>query len=459
MPWTAGLRDDPQVRDGIKALIGLTRTSVKDHNAVGDGSTDDKAAIQAAVAWVEARGGGEIYFPKSTGAYKLNSSVEWQQDNTNIRFHFEPGAVLEGNFPDALLKRTHSSEMDPIGNGPIGGVHEIINGRFQQYHADGYCITANRCVSFKATNCQFSGGAQGGYGIETVNSQCATLDTCVFTGFTKIAVIAGNGTTVFDCDITGCVEGIRHQNLGLVVLGGRYEVNGKAMVLGLTKEGAVLQSTGVKISGLSMESNGWALHAAACGGLTMDACGVSCNVAGKQGGIWLDTVSDVLIAGLGVSSGEPFSVAGIKLDNCKQGVFAGVEVNLAAGETNHWSVLMPVSNKFIECTNLRQISDKTGDFIVEGYTWQTIYFNNADPRIGYFRDDTEMGYVGGVPPVGTVYRFVQTGIGSLTLAADGATVHFQGGVTPKNKLAGQFSAAFAEKIGPSEWITYGDLVA
>ena len=79
-------------------------------------------------------------------------------------------------------------------------------------------------------------------GIETFNSQCATLDTCMFVGL-GIAVVAGNATMVQDCDITGNTEGIRHQNLGLTVLGGRYEVNRKAIVLGLDENGGGFTSS------------------------------------------------------------------------------------------------------------------------------------------------------------------------------------------------------------------------
>jgi hypothetical protein len=451
MGWSAGLRDDPMVRDGIKALIGLTRISVRDHGAKGDGATDDKPAIQAAVAAIEVRGGGEIYFPFTGLPYQLASPVAWEADNCNIRFHFEPGASLRGDFAGALLQRT---EGEP---GPTGGVHEIVNGRFEQYHADGACVTAHRCVSFKATNCQFSGGAEGGIGIETFNSQCATLDACVFTGFTKIAIVAGNATMLLDCDVTGCVDGVRHQNLGLTVIGGRYEVNGRAIVLGITRDGSGLQSNGVKITGLSMESNGWGLHAAGVGGLTMDACAVSCNVAGNQGAIWLEDASNVLLAALSVSSGQPFVQPAMKIDNVKRAVFAGVQVNLASGVP--WAVLNPVACKFIECPELEQISIKDGAFTMAGTDWPTIYCDSPDPITGYFRDDNYFNGVGGVPPAGSVYKFVRIGAGSVRLEKDLGfpltVLHFPGG---KQNLAGPYAVVFAEKLrAPNEWVIWGDL--
>lgn len=47
--------------------------NVKDYGAIGDGSTDDTAAIQAAINAMSTAGGGEIHFPK--GTYKITSSL------------------------------------------------------------------------------------------------------------------------------------------------------------------------------------------------------------------------------------------------------------------------------------------------------------------------------------------------------------------------------------------------
>ena len=48
-------------------------TSVKDFGAVGDGTTDDTSAIQAAINAVEAAGGGIVYLPN--GSYKTTSEL------------------------------------------------------------------------------------------------------------------------------------------------------------------------------------------------------------------------------------------------------------------------------------------------------------------------------------------------------------------------------------------------
>src|ERR1043165_4680572 len=53
--------------------------NVKDWGAVGDGSTDDTAAIQAAINWTSDAFRGEIFFPP--GTYKITSSLTWNPDN------------------------------------------------------------------------------------------------------------------------------------------------------------------------------------------------------------------------------------------------------------------------------------------------------------------------------------------------------------------------------------------
>jgi len=67
----------------IKTVVYERMISVKDFGAVGDGTTPDDAAIQAASDRVEALGGGIVYFPK--GTYLVNATlaidtagVSWQ---------------------------------------------------------------------------------------------------------------------------------------------------------------------------------------------------------------------------------------------------------------------------------------------------------------------------------------------------------------------------------------------
>ena len=64
--------------------------NVKAYGAVGDGVTDDNAALQAAHDAIGSAG-GKIYVP--AGTYLMNS--KWLISKSNIEIEFAPGAVLK----------------------------------------------------------------------------------------------------------------------------------------------------------------------------------------------------------------------------------------------------------------------------------------------------------------------------------------------------------------------------
>jgi len=72
------------VQTNVEAKLAQT-VSVKDFGAVGDGVTDDTAAIQAALDDVYATGGGTLYFP--TGVYLVTSIVKSFASNITVKFH------------------------------------------------------------------------------------------------------------------------------------------------------------------------------------------------------------------------------------------------------------------------------------------------------------------------------------------------------------------------------------
>ena len=63
----------PQGPSGDSAL-GANWISIKDHGAVGDGSADDTAAINAAIT--AAGVGGTVFFPRTSGAYMVSAPIK-----------------------------------------------------------------------------------------------------------------------------------------------------------------------------------------------------------------------------------------------------------------------------------------------------------------------------------------------------------------------------------------------
>ncbi|HEX4417970.1 MAG TPA: glycosyl hydrolase family 28-related protein, partial [Kofleriaceae bacterium] len=72
----AGRPDDPS---SGSAAHGVS-VSVKDHGAKGDGATDDREAIQAAIGAVAAAGGGEVYLPPGTYVVSGARHAFWALD-------------------------------------------------------------------------------------------------------------------------------------------------------------------------------------------------------------------------------------------------------------------------------------------------------------------------------------------------------------------------------------------
>lgn len=84
------------------SMIDGTPANVLDFGAVGDGSNDDTAAIQAAIDAVVAGGGGSVYFP--TGTYKLTDTLVV---DTGV---YTQGIILFGEGRNTILNQTGSAK-------------------------------------------------------------------------------------------------------------------------------------------------------------------------------------------------------------------------------------------------------------------------------------------------------------------------------------------------------------
>ena len=155
---TGQLQDSAFLAPGTGAI---TRTldsklgdmvSVKDFGAVGDGTTDDRAAIQAALNAVSA-GGGTLYFP--SGTYAMSSNVS----NTQLVKTIARDLKIKGeNATIKCTSATHlinmmvlncstgfSIDMDGI---EWDGNNKVLNlVRFEQSTAQGVgSISLNNCA-------------------------------------------------------------------------------------------------------------------------------------------------------------------------------------------------------------------------------------------------------------------------------------------------------------------------
>ena len=93
--------------------------NVFDFGAKGDGITDDTAAIQAAIDYAAARGGGKILFPYTKGGYRIASPAIETYEGKPLRAQLmiPPGDAniqLEGEMPCRMLNAYMVREADAV---------------------------------------------------------------------------------------------------------------------------------------------------------------------------------------------------------------------------------------------------------------------------------------------------------------------------------------------------------
>lgn len=153
--------------------------SVKDFGAVGDGSTDDSAAIQAAIDDRAARGGGMVFVP--AGTYLCNvvlKSGVVVSSGMGGQFGYGPGSITTTTFRQRVAGFVVDTPATAITN---CGVHGI---------------------NFKGI-----GAATAGGGVRFQSTTWSSVKGCQFDNFADQGVlkVAGNANTFEDILTTNCL--------------------------------------------------------------------------------------------------------------------------------------------------------------------------------------------------------------------------------------------------------------
>lgn len=126
----------------VQSKLGET-VSIKDFGAVGDGTTDDTAAIQAAIAAVPYYG-GQIHFPK--GTYLISSTLALPEF-VNIKLTGEGNSSSNNGYSATTIKKASTLNGEAIVLNTDGSSIERLTVQGVSGNGgDGILINASRCT-------------------------------------------------------------------------------------------------------------------------------------------------------------------------------------------------------------------------------------------------------------------------------------------------------------------------
>lgn len=312
------------------SILGIK--NVRDYGAKGDGSTDDTIAIQAAINDITSpysfSSQGIVYFPP--GIYKLTSSLTYSAAIGYIAFLGSPGVVTIGDFSGPHFQRDTGS--------PAHTVVWFKSFRIQNNHATGKGITMAGCIGGTVEDLSIAAHI----GIETYGSQSINVDGCDFTQSGNlsgsIGVTAGNATSINSCDFVGYENGIRHQNLGLIMHGGRFENCTVGIMLGKDQNNNNFGSNSVHITGLSMESNLTAIQVQNCQEAVIEGINTTAFTGTIANGIFIQDSFNIVLVGCNFSSGVGYTGAGVNISTGVGTSGTGMGVAMLGVTADTWSV-------------------------------------------------------------------------------------------------------------------------
>lgn len=178
---------------------------VKDFGAVGNGVTDDTAAIQAAINCANANGGGQVWIP--AGTYKTSNTIVILK-NVDLRAA-RNSVTIKPNANFNVLRPHMGSCMEGINVDVTSlGLNNFTNAAIYMYGSDSpfeFYHTQMSGFTLNGPNYGTGLGPVPGYGIRMVcdNTSDGALDYIIFEDFNinglgiGISLEAGTGTTGF----------------------------------------------------------------------------------------------------------------------------------------------------------------------------------------------------------------------------------------------------------------------
>lgn len=272
--------------------------NVTAYGAIGNGSTDNTAALQALIN--SATQGATFYFPK--GTYLVTSTLDFSRlKNFSIT---GDSAGIGGNGSGSSLRGNFSSPLMKVDYQASAGTFHINNiNLFSSVNAGGIALYARNAVLSSIQNVQ----ANGNIGISLENPFKVSLSSLNSIGDSLqgigLMVNGGYGCTVESSDFMGLQEGMRvGGSTNFANYASRYETNLIGVNLGVNPSNAVSTLTGASLEGFSMEANNYHIVAKSCSNCSFAAIGTQGSIGAPAGlsitGLSLDDVRNSTLSSI-----------------------------------------------------------------------------------------------------------------------------------------------------------------
>lgn len=386
---------------------------VRAYGAVGNGSTDDSAAFQAAID----AAGGKVYIPPAT--YNLASSLLLD----------DGGVTIVGAGAGSVLRFTNAGNGFYLDDSEVINFITIANLTIQTtnaaatsaIYADGTTFAG---IGWKITNVniQVSGAGVWDYGIRTKNIQSSAIE--------NVYIAPGAGATCISFETTS-----NQWDVSGISCGGSYAV------------GVFIGSTGINISGSTIQGN-------------ISDTAIRVNTGSGQGGVFTGSHIENVGAGDGIDiiATQAYSISGNIV-----GASSGTAILVGNGGTANGISI--ISNSFDDPVTISATSNRVvvignrffGAGITDNGIRSTLLNNHANTGI-YKPDklnlyDTAMHQVAAATNQGLVLNYELDEGSGTTIFDSGMNgkydATFNGNVTWVTGLAG--SALDFPGVGAQDW--------
>jgi hypothetical protein len=286
--------------------------NVFDHGAVGNGVVDDTNAIQRAILAMP--NPGSIYFPRAT--YLVSEPLDFSAKTHGCHIFGDGhegtgGSIIKGSIPnDDLIKYIPSGADRPI---------VVSDLRLWQTSATGRsALHVTNTISGYIANLRVSSAGTFGIYLPS-NVFTLTIRDCRMNGIgnTGIGIFANSHAQIIECDVVGWDDGIRICGNKVSILGGRYEVCNRGIVLGVDQNGVSAQLRDAHLAGMRGEAHETAIFIQNLANSVMAAVSMQGSTGSPQlqSKLGMDVLTCTECEFHAVTMGGTHSIASIRVRN------------------------------------------------------------------------------------------------------------------------------------------------